>query len=100
MLNSGWVEEVERLLTAGIAPSSPAFQAIGYPQLARYLRGESSLDEAVEATVRATRRFAKRQLTWFRREPEIHWLRADNPEALEHRAIEVIRSDGVGGGNA
>ena len=74
MVAAGWVGEVEALLKAGSDPGWPAFQAIGYRQLARHLRGQTSLDHAIEETVRATRRFAKRQLTWFRREPNVAWV--------------------------
>lgn len=80
MVERGWVEEVERLLSGGFSPSAPAFQAIGYRQIARHVAGEWSLERALEETVRATRRYAKRQLTWFRKEPDILWLDARRVE--------------------
>jgi len=76
MMERGWVDEVEKLLSGGLSPALPGFQAIGYRQIARHLRGECSLERAIEETVRATRRYAKRQLTWFRKEPGIHWFDA------------------------
>jgi len=76
MVKRGWVDEVAQLLARGLSPALPAFQAIGYRQLVRYLREERSLEQAIEETVRATRRYAKRQLTWFRKEPGIRWLDA------------------------
>lgn len=76
MVGQGWVDEVEKLLSGGLSPALPGFQAIGYRQIARHLRGECSLERAVEESVRATRRYAKRQLTWFRKEPGIHWFDA------------------------
>ena len=79
MIQAGWAEEVEGLLGQGLSPDLPAFQAIGYRQLAVYLRGEASLEEAVDQIEQATRRYAKRQLTWFRREGSVSSLhRASN----------------------
>jgi tRNA dimethylallyltransferase len=73
MVERGWVEEVEGLLEKGYTPDAAAFQAIGYRQLAAHVLGERSLDSALEEAIRETRRFAKRQLTWFRREPDVEW---------------------------
>jgi len=88
MVERGWVEEVERLLSGGLSPSAPAFQAIGYRQIARHVAGEWSLERALEETVRATRRYSKRQLTWFRKEPDILWLDA---RRVEREPASVIR---------
>lgn len=76
MIERGWVGEIESLLRAGVEPHAPAFQAIGYRQLIRHLDGESSLEEAVADIIRATRRYAKRQMTWFRKERDIRWIPA------------------------
>lgn len=70
----GWVEEVERLLRSGLSPTCPAFQAIGYREVARHLDGEWPLEEAVEIIVRRSRHYAKRQMTWFRRMPDVVWI--------------------------
>ena len=77
MLERGWLDEVDRLLTTGFDDATPAFQAIGYRELARHLRGDGTLEEAMAEIVRVTRRFAKRQMTWFRKEPNVTWFRAD-----------------------
>ncbi len=74
MFQAGWVDEVRRLLDEGWQPSARAFQAIGYRQIIRHLQGDWTLEEAVDDTIRATRRFAKRQETWFRREKEVTWI--------------------------
>lgn len=89
MVESGWLEEIRGLLGQGLGPELPAFQAIGYRQLAHHLRGEWPLARAMEETVRATRRFAKRQETWFRKEPDVTWFSAEDldariPQVLEH----------------
>jgi len=99
MVESGWMEEVRGLLGRGLDPDLPAFQAIGYRQLAHHVRGEWPLARAVEETVRATRRFAKRQETWFRKEPDVTWFSAEDldrriPHVLEH----VARGFGEGRG--
>jgi tRNA dimethylallyltransferase len=96
MVAAGWVQEVEGLLKAGWDPGLPAFQAIGYRQLAQHVRGEVGLDQAVEETVRATRRFAKRQSTWFRREPEVAWFDADDPGATLMSVLDFLKNRGVG----
>ncbi|MEE8524529.1 MAG: tRNA (adenosine(37)-N6)-dimethylallyltransferase MiaA [Thermoanaerobaculia bacterium] len=78
MMERGWVAEVENLLRRGARPEAPAFQAIGYRQLIKYLHGEWSLEEAVTDITRATRRYAKRQQTWFRKEKKVRWIPADD----------------------
>lgn len=88
MVERGWVDEVEGLLAGGCDPDLPAFQAIGYRQIVRHVAGEWSLERAVDETVRATRRFAKRQLTWFRREAEVTWFDASR---LGGRFSEVFK---------
>jgi tRNA dimethylallyltransferase len=87
MVQAGWVEEVAGLLAKGLAPDLPAFQAIGYRQLVRHVIGEWSLEHAIGETVRATRRFAKRQETWFRKEPDVTWFPAQD---LEGRISDVL----------
>lgn len=90
MLEKGWVAEVARLRAQGLEPAAPAFQAIGYRELARHLAGEWTLDRAVEETVRATRRYAKRQLTWFRKERDIIWLDARDAQHAPASVLELI----------
>ena len=81
MMSRGWVAEVERLLDSGVSSEAPAFQAIGYSQLVAALEGRVGMDEALEQLIRATRRFAKRQETWFRREAGIEWWDARDVQA-------------------
>ncbi len=73
MFASGWVKEV-RWLVERFGPGSPAFKAIGYREIKNYLDGDLSLIEAQGLTVRATARYAKRQMTWFRKEEGIVWF--------------------------
>jgi tRNA dimethylallyltransferase len=74
MIAAGLVEEVRALVDAGYSPGKAPLSTIGYKQMAAYLRGEVELDEAIALAKQESRRLAKRQLTWFRREPQIVWL--------------------------
>jgi len=83
MVRRGWVDEVATILTQGVDTGCPAFQAIGYRQIARHVTGEWSLEAATIDTIRATRRYAKRQTTWFRKERGVRWISAmELPESL------------------
>jgi tRNA dimethylallyltransferase len=75
MLEAGWLEETRRLL-ARIPPDTKPFGFLGYKQLSAHLRGDCSLEDAVNEIKRQTRQYAKRQLTWFRKEPAVEWLSA------------------------
>lgn len=85
MLENGLLEEAKSMRNKGIT----AAQAIGHKELIPYFNGEISLDEAVETLKRETRRYAKRQLTWFRRDERINWIYADE-ENVYNRANEII----------
>ena len=92
MLETGLLEETERLMEEGVFErNSTAAQAIGYKELLGYLRGEQSLDEAVESLKRATRRYAKRQITWFSAEEGVCPIRMDEGGRMRHR--EEILAD-------
>jgi len=90
MAEVGWVREVRELLARGCSPSWPAFQAIGYRQIVLHITGEWSLEEALADTVQQTRRFAKRQLTWFRREPDVHWIEASPSGRMSSRVLDAM----------
>ncbi|MGE5595142.1 MAG: tRNA (adenosine(37)-N6)-dimethylallyltransferase MiaA [Hyphomicrobiales bacterium] len=82
MFEAGFADEVRRLLDSGLDPAAPSLSSIGYAEIARYLRGDLSLEEAIAETKRATRRLARRQAQWFRREDRrVTWVRdADDIE--------------------
>ncbi len=92
MLERGWLVEVKRLKeqSAGRSGELPAFQAIGYRQLADHLDGHLTLEQALEDTVRATRGYARRQETWFRREPDVHWFDVSRAGAAERALKRVV----------
>jgi tRNA dimethylallyltransferase len=79
MVEQGAVQEVERLLSRQLPAALPAMRAIGVPELARYLHGELSLQDAMEAGQQSTRRYAKRQYTWFAHQPPADWPRLTVP---------------------
>jgi len=91
MMEAGLLEEVKRLLQQGLRDDSTAMQALGYKELAGYLRGEYDLEEAVRLLKRDTRHYAKRQLTWFRRDKEIIWLDLDQLTICEavHKIVSI-----------
>jgi len=91
MFEDGFVAEVEALLAKGLADSLTAIRAIGYREVTAYLRGEVSEAQAREATAAATRRFSRRQDSWFRKDPRITWVRWDDPERVD-RALAAVRS--------
>jgi tRNA dimethylallyltransferase len=74
MWEQGLVDEVRRLVADGLREGRTASRALGYAQVLRHLDGECTEEEARAETVRATRRFARRQESWFRRDPRVHWL--------------------------
>jgi tRNA dimethylallyltransferase len=83
MMEQGLLDEVTRLRDIGIARDSTAMQGIGYKQIYSYLEGDWSLEEAVRLIKRDTRHFAKRQLTWFRREKDVIWVDIDQYDTKE-----------------
>lgn len=83
MAEAGLLQEVHALDAAGLRHGRTASRAIGYAQFLGVLDGESSLQEAVEGTATATRRFARRQLTWFRADPRVRWFDAAAPALAE-----------------
>ena len=109
MIEAGLVAEVRALLAAGVLPAGVLGQTIGYREIAQYLKGATDLPTAIALAKRESRRLAKRQMTWFRREPDLVWLDPDRgiEEALA-RFREFFRipggcdtpaTSGVGGGN-
>lgn len=87
MMEQGLLEEAKASYNL---LGTTAVQAIGHKEFYPYFEGKISLDEAIESLVRSTRRYAKRQLTWFRRNPNIHWIYADKTDCPEQVATEII----------
>jgi tRNA dimethylallyltransferase len=89
MWTAGLVDEVRRLESLGLRDGRTASRALGYAQVLRHLAGDCTEDEAREDTVRGTRKFARRQDTWFKRDPRIVWLPYDAPDLLD-RALATL----------
>ena len=96
MMEEGLLQEVQMLLDMGVHRPMTSMQAIGYKEIADYLEGVYPLEEAVRVLKRDTRHFAKRQLTWFRREPDVIWVDKDrfdyNDEMILDYMVETIRA--------
>jgi len=90
MEEAGLFDEVQALLNAGLSPGCTAMQAIGYKEAAAALRGECSREEALDAIRLASRRYAKRQLTWLRRDGQLRWLLRDRLPAFPQDALGII----------
>lgn len=83
MLQAGLLDEIRSLLARGISPQTTAMQAIGYKEFFSALDGSCSLQEAAALVQQRSRNYAKRQLTWFRRNPDIRWLRLSGQESFD-----------------
>ena len=92
MLARGMMEEVRRLLAAGYDESLPSLGGIGYRQFCAVLRGRMSEAEALRLMIRDTLRYAKRQMTWFSRDPEIRWIDVDAAGGLDGAAEGVLKA--------
>ncbi len=84
MFSLGLVDEVRSLLSRGVEETSPPFRALGYKYVLKHLKGDISIDVALSLTKRDTRRFAKRQMTWFKKMEGIQWFEADDLVQLEN----------------
>jgi tRNA dimethylallyltransferase len=93
MFERGLVEEVRGLLASGIASGAKPFESLGYAQALSAVRGKITREQAIESTQQETRRYAKRQLTWFRKERDLHWLSGfgDQP-GIQEQALALIRA--------
>lgn len=93
MLENGLLDEAKESMSDGLATSA---QAIGHKELIPFLKGECTLDQAVESLKRETRRYAKRQMTWFNRDERIHWITADEADIkkLLENSIKILEING------
>ena len=87
---AGWVDEARALLARGLQQNAIAMQAAGYRELAAHLRGELSLEEAIKLIKTRTRQLARRQLTWFRREPDVTWTEISRDETAAETARRIL----------
>jgi tRNA dimethylallyltransferase len=87
----GLIEEVRQLLAAGVLADAKPFESLGYKQALQVLEGRLSQEQALQSTQLETRRYAKRQLTWFRKEPDVHWLHGFGDDTrVQETALSII----------
>jgi tRNA dimethylallyltransferase len=97
MFERGLLDEVRSLLVQGLSGEEKPFDALGYRQALQVLRGECSVEQAIESTTIATRQYAKRQRTWFRRSSDVPWIKMEaihgfgDEDACQHFGIEAIK---------
>ena len=94
MVEAGLEQEVRGLLARGVTREMPAMKGIGYKEMASYLAGEITREEAIEAIKTGTRHFAKRQMTWYRKMKYIHWYEPEGCTADE--LLQRILTDMAG----
>lgn len=101
MVAGGWVKEVRKMIERGIPASAKPFEFIGYPELLKHLNGEISIEKAILAIQHATRQYAKRQLTWFRKERDVEWFAGFGDSAAVQREVEsFLLGRGIAGGSS
>ena len=94
MLDQGLIREIRDLLDSGVPQKCTAMQAIGYKEFVSALAGDCTIEEAADQVRQSSRRYAKRQLTWFRRNKSIHWLtRSTGSEEILEKARQVLREN-------
>jgi len=96
MIEEGWGEEVQALLDEGYGPHLERLKALGYREIAAFLRGEQTLDAAIAAAKQHHRRYAKRQLTWFRADARVQWIPATPDTSAAALAEQILESLFVG----
>jgi tRNA dimethylallyltransferase len=94
MYDAGWPDEVSGLLEGGADPACPGLQTLGYPETIRFVRGDLSLRAVKEKISMLTGQYAKRQMTWFRKEPEVTWFDAEDIYLLDS-VLNILDSAGA-----
>ncbi len=92
MINNGFVDEVKHILAMGYSKEMNSLNTVGYKEIISHLSGETSLERAIELIKRNTRRFAKRQLTWFRKDVRINWIDINSVEDLQKAKRLILNS--------
>ena len=93
MFAAGLLDEVRGLLAHGLSGDEKPFEALGYRQALQVLRGACTIEQAIESTITATRQYAKRQRTWFRRDPSIQWVRSFGEQAVARNFATALIED-------
>jgi tRNA dimethylallyltransferase len=92
IFESGLIEEVRGILSRGVPREAKPFESLGYKQALKVVEGQLTVQQAIESTQQETRRYAKRQLTWFRKEQNVHWIAGfGNDPAVQQQALSIIQ---------
>ena len=94
ILKTVLIDEVKNILKKGFSSSLNSLNTVGYKEIISYLNNERTLEDAVALIKRNTRRFAKRQLTWFRRDRRVKWIRVDANSDFKQIAFDIIKEIG------
>ena len=93
MVSNGLIDEVKKLYDLGYRPEThQSMKGIGYKEIVEYLSGNSTLDEAIEKLKQHTRNYAKRQITWFKRNKNIHWFDIEQDKDIIQKIINLYNS--------
>jgi len=92
MMETGLVDEVKKILSLGFSKNINALNTVGYKEIISYLEGEIAIERAVELIKRNTRRFAKRQMTWFNADKRIQWLQTDSQNDSDEEAGVILKN--------
>lgn len=95
MMEEGLLNEVRHLLSIGVPEYAQAMNGIGYKEILQYLRGECSLEEATDNIKMNSRRYAKRQMTWFKRDASIHWIDVDRSDNVFDEALQIMEKNRI-----
>ncbi len=96
MFEGGLLDEVRRLLSAGVPPDAKPFESLGYKQALQLFEGRIGVEQALESTRQETRRYAKRQLTWFRKERDVEWIEGCGDDPLvQAEALAILQHAGA-----
>ena len=99
MVENGLLDEVEKILNSGIPKNSTSLQAIGYKEFTEVINGKMSTDDALEIIKQESRNYAKRQLTWFRRNEDATWIDtadfSDNPKEIAKHIYKILEEKGT-----
>ena len=90
MIEAGFLDEIEALLRKGYSPDLKSMKSIGYRHMLKFLGGDCDLDEAIRQLQTDTRRYAKRQLTWFRADPEMAWMKPEDLSGIKSEIKEFL----------
>lgn len=95
MIEGGWLEEVKKLLERGVPLSCQAFKSIGYREIYEVLEGKLNLSQAKEIIVKKTLDYSKRQMTWFKKEKDVFWIKAQDEELAFFSALRYIKEKNI-----